>query len=158
MSWRLLCALVCSAVCGSVAAVEAFAVDEPRPALPALVLTQKDHGRSLTLKVGQVVEVQLHNARAGAGWESGATEVRGSGLAAVNPQRTLNCDEFVPDKDQDRQTTVGLYKYRYVGQKQGESKIRIVHLYPSGPIPMRRDATQFIEEFVVTINVQGKDN
>lgn len=136
--------------------VSAVASEKEDKAPPLLMLTAKDHTKTIDVQPGQKIEIQLSNAKPGAGWEPGGTEIRGASLALANPKRKGNCDEFRPEDPTEPKTTVGVYVFRYVAKETGGSKLRLTHLYPSGPEPQRRGATQLIAEFVITVNVLEK--
>lgn len=121
-----------------------------------VVLTARDHGRTIEMQEGQGIEVRLTNSKPGAGWEPGGTEIRGESVALANPKRKGNCDEFQPEDKSDQKTTIGVYVFRYVAKLPGTSELRLTHLYPSGPEPMPRKATQFIAELKVTVKVADK--
>jgi hypothetical protein len=119
----------------------------------ALRFTEADNGKTVTVPLGRAFEIILLNGRDGAGWEPGASEITGQSVEPVNKLRRGNCDEFMAEKAPTPDSTLGMYKYRYRAVKPGTSNIRLTHLYPSGPTPKPRWATQFIGEFKLTVRV-----
>jgi hypothetical protein len=106
----------------------------------------------VTIPVGLLFEVHLTNDREGAGWEPGATEITGKSVAHVDNLHRMNCDEFVP-ADPSTNSTKGTYVYRYKAATTGESRLRLVHEYPSGPRPVVRKRSALLGEFKLTVEV-----
>jgi RNA polymerase sigma factor (sigma-70 family) len=134
------------------------------PVKPAAPVEQKskftaaDNGKTVPVPVGQIIEIVLLNGREGAGWEGSASEITGPSVERVNKLRRGNCDSFTAEKVPTPDTTIGMYIYRYRAVKAGVSTIRLVQLYPSGPVPNPRWATQFISEFKLTVDVRDANS
>ena len=94
------------------------------------------------------------NGREGAGWEpAGGREITGASVELVNKLRPGNCDEFMAEKAPTPDTTLGMYKYRYNAVKIGTSIIRLVHEFPSGPVPKVRKRSALLGEFKLIVEV-----
>lgn len=138
-----------------------FAVAERAIDGPGIVeIGPKDDKQTVSVKVGQIVRIELSNDKDKAGWEGGQLEVRtgptstmvvandGVLRETVDPRREMLPSPNVKDP------AIGVYRREFLAVAAGNRTIELTHVYPSGPETGARTATQFLGKFTVSIVVQ----
>lgn len=118
----------------------------PAAAQPNLILTKADHGKTVTVTVGQTFAVHLEGRMPLTGWEYDEP----AGAAA--PVRLIGQD-FTTAKDAT-DPAIGTYTFRFKAEAVGEKQIVIRYIYPGGPTVGARAATRLRDEFKVTVKVE----
>ncbi len=112
------------------------------PAGGVLVI-EADSGKEVVAWVGRTLEVRLEGDRPRTGWEGGEAD------GAI--QRTGF--DFKPKPDA-ADKAIGTYTFRYNAVKEGVAALRMVYVFPGGPEPTIRKATELVREFKVTVRVR----
>jgi hypothetical protein len=112
------------------------------PAGGVLVI-EADNGKEVVAWVGRALEVRLEGDRPQTGWEGGEADgaIQHAGF------------EFKP-KPGAADKAIGTYTFRYNAVKEGVAALRMVHVFPGGPEPTLRTATELVKEFKVTVRVR----
>lgn len=121
---------------------------------PDLLITEEANGRTVEATVGQLIEVRLEGDRPRTGWEASAPEGEAVQTLGARPgERGRPPQAVFTPKPGAQDEAIGTYAFHYRAVKPGQSRLRVVYVFPGGPEPTIRSATELVKEFVVTVNV-----
>lgn len=121
---------------------------DDRAKVEPLIIDLKEDGKTVTARVGQIIEIRLVGDEAQTGWEGGAVKNDPAVL------EFLKFDYLQKAKAPD--DSIGTYTFRYKAVAEGEQEISLSFVSPSNPLKrMPRDATRLVKRFKVTVKVEA---